>query len=139
MREPRRSSKKLMPSLILEKALPRFVVVLALSAIPAMASAKCAHPPIPWKFGGSISSSWRSTDGSVCVSTSNHPNHIASIEITSKPSNGVAGKNGPFGVAYKPNPGFRGSDAFSYAVTSNAQYRKGAGMVAHVTVYVSVE
>jgi hypothetical protein len=97
------------------------------------------HPPIPWTFGSSISSTWRITEGSSCGSTSNHPDHIARIEIEARPKNGIAGKSGPSVVAYKPNPGFKGSDSFSYAITSNANYRGGAGMVAHVTVYVISE
>lgn len=107
--------------------------------LPAGALAKCAHPPIPWKFGHSIATTWRTNEGSVCQSTSTRPEHISKIEITSKPRHGTAGKDGPYGVAYKPDSGFKGSDTFVYVVTSNSNYRKGAGRVAKVTVLVVVE
>jgi hypothetical protein len=128
-----------MTSSHIKSTLPRIVLTLAVLAIPTIAAAKCSHPPTPWKFGGSLSSTWRTTEDSVCLSTSNHPENIATIEIEAKPKNGVAGKNGPYGIAYKPNPGFRGSDSFSYAVTSNAHYRLGVGHVARVTIYVIAE
>jgi hypothetical protein len=101
-----------------------------------LAFAKCEHPKIPWAFGRTISSTWRLTGGGTCTSTNNHPENIEKIEIESKAKNGIAGKSGPFAVAYQPNPGFTGSDVFSYAVTSNANYNKGPGWVARVTVYV---
>ena len=46
---------------------------------------------------------------------------------------------GRFGVADRPNPGFKESDSFSYAVTSNENYRGGAGLVAHVMLNVISE
>jgi hypothetical protein len=47
---------------------------------------------------------------------------------------------GRFGVAYRPSPTrFKGSDSFSYAVTSNGNYRGGAGLAAHVMVNVISE
>jgi hypothetical protein len=128
-----------MKSSCIKSTLQRSILALAVLAIPSIAAAKCTKPPMPWKFGGSLSSTWRTTEDSVCQTTSNHPENIASIEIDAKPKNGIAGKNGPYGVAYKPNPGFRGSDVFSYSVTSNANYRRGAGLVARVTVYVIAE
>lgn len=107
--------------------------------MPASVLAKCTHPPIPWKFGHNITTTWHTSEGSVCVTTSNHPDHIDKIEVASKPQHGTAGKDGPYGVAYKPDSGFRGSDEFVYVVTSNSHYRKGAGRTAKVTVVVVVE
>jgi hypothetical protein len=106
---------------------------------PSTALARCTHPPIPWKFGGNITSTWRATDDSVCTSTSKAPQNIAKIEIASKPQHGVAGKNGPFGSHTSRPPGYKGSDSFVYTVTSNSNYRKGAGWVAKITVLVIVE
>jgi hypothetical protein len=111
-------------------------LALVMSAASTQAFARCEHPRIPWTFGKTISSTWRLTDGSVCSSTNTKPEHVEKIEIESKATNGIAGKAGPFAVAYKPNPGFKGTDVFTYAITSNANYRKGPGWVARVTVYV---
>jgi hypothetical protein len=109
----------------------RFLTVLALCAgMTGAASAGCEHPPMPWQFGETFSSTWHITGGSSCKTTSRHPEVIAAIEITARPRNGIAGKDGLFGVAYKPNEGFKGSDTFSYAVTSNASHHGGAGRVA---------
>jgi hypothetical protein len=86
----------------------RLLKILVLcTGIPTAALAKCEHPPIPWSFGKSISTTWRTIGGSVCASANYHPQHIAKIEIETRPANGIAGKNGPFAVAYKPNPGLR--------------------------------
>lgn len=69
----------------------------------------------------------------------NNPQYIASIEIENKPAHGLAGRNGPFGVAYQPNPGFKGIDDFTYKVTSNSEYRKGPGWTARVHVRIISE
>ncbi|HEV7600554.1 MAG TPA: Ig-like domain-containing protein [Bradyrhizobium sp.] len=110
----------------------------AVLLISFSAYAKCQHPPTAWQFGQPFVATWR-TDGAVCTSTSNHPENIAEIKVTEKPKHGIAGRNGPHGIAYRPTPGFKGSDSFVYTVTSNANYRKGPGLVAHVTINVVVE
>jgi hypothetical protein len=102
------------------------------------AHAACKHDGIPWQFGQSIASVWITDDKSVCTSTSNHPEHIEKIEIEMKPEHGIAGKSGPYAVAYKPVLGYHGSDKFTYAVTSNRNYRRGAGLVSRITVLVTV-
>lgn len=102
------------------------------------AYAGCVHPMTAWQFGSSFVGTWR-TDGAVCPSTSNHPENIAAISVVQRPKHGIAGKNGPYGIAYKPDSGFRGNDPFVYTVTSNANYRKGAGHVATVTINVIIE
>jgi len=101
--------------------------------------ATCTKHRTHWSFGKNTSVNWRTSGGSVCLSTTSRPQNIEKIEISSKPQNGIAGRNGPFGVAYKPNAGYRGSDAFVYMVTSNSNYRKGAGWTAKITVFVTVE
>jgi hypothetical protein len=118
----------------------RILGIVALCAsMPTATWAKCEHPPVPWSFGSSISSTWRITDGTACASTSLHPENIAKIEIEARPKHGIAGRNGPFGIAYKPKPGFKGTDTFSYAVMPNANYRNGAGGIARVTIHVISE
>ena len=102
------------------------------------AYAGCVHPMTAWQFGSSFVGT-RRTDGAVCTSTSNHPENIAAISVVQRPKHGIAGKNGPYGIAYKPDSGFRGNDSFVYTVTSHANYRKGAGHVATVTINVIIE
>jgi hypothetical protein len=117
-----------------------FISIVGLGGmLPNAAYAGCKHDAIPWKFGKQTFSKWQTDNTSVCKSTNNRPQHIQKIEIVSKPQHGLAGKDGPFGVAYKPEAGFHGSDSFVYEVTSNSAYRKGAGMVARVTVVVVVQ
>lgn len=104
---------------------------------PTAVYSACKHEAIPWKFGKQVSTTWQTDDKSVCKTANNRPQHIEKIEIVSKPQHGIAGKDGPFAVAYKPEEGL--SDSFVYAVTSNSAYRKGAGLIARVTVLVIVQ
>jgi hypothetical protein len=116
------------------KKLFAIAVFIALPAIaPTSAHAACKHDRIPWRFGDSITSEWITDDKSVCTSTNTYPKNISRIEIETKPQHGTAGKAGPFAVAYKPNPGFHGSDTFMYAVFPND-----GRMVARITVFVTV-
>jgi hypothetical protein len=119
----------------------RLVIISFVFALifPSWALANCSHPPLPWRYGSTLSQTWVSTAGSICSSRSNHPENIASITIVTRASHGIAGRSGPDLVAYKPNPGFKGTDYFEYAVTSNSNYREGAGLVAHVRIDVVVE
>jgi hypothetical protein len=112
-----------------------FVLLLSGSGF---AYAGCVHPKTAWQFGSAFVGTWR-TDGAVCTSTSFHPENIAAISVVQRPKHGIAGKNGPYGIAYKPDTGFRGNDSFVYTVTSNANYRKGAGQVATITINIIVE
>ena len=109
---------------------------IVLMALSGEAMARCGHQRIPWTFGRLTSSTWHIRDGGTCTSASNHPENIARIDIDSRPSHGVAGPSGASAVSYRPNDGFKGSDVFTYAVTSNAHYRKGPGWIARVRVYV---
>ena len=92
-----------------------------------------------WQFDQAYDAIWVTDGRSICTSVHTYPENIQKIEITDKPRHGVAGTSGPFGIAYKPQPGFQGSDSFSYAVTSNANYKGGAGHVARITVLVTVQ
>jgi hypothetical protein len=103
------------------------------------AHAACRHDRMPWRFGETMASVWVTDDKSVCTSTHSHPENIAKIEFESKPQHGIAGKSGPYAVAYRPNAGFHGSDTFTYAVTSNSNAHRGAGRVARITVFVTVQ
>jgi hypothetical protein len=93
---------------------------------------------MPWRYGDSFSFTWYVAAGGVCTSTNRHPENISRIEITAQPSHGIAGKNGISGIAYRPIPGYRGSDAFTYTVTSKAESRF-QGQIATVNVFVIVE
>jgi hypothetical protein len=106
---------------------------------PSWALAGCSHPTTSWRFGSTFSATWVSTDGGICSSHNFHPENIASITMVTRASHGIAGRTGPSLVAYKPNPGFKGTDFFEYAVTSNGHYREGAGLVAYVRINVVVE
>lgn len=116
----------------------RTAILLAAIVIiwPTLVEAKCTHPRIPWAYGRTVHSTWRVTDGTPCKMTNKNPQNIQKMEIELKPSHGIAGKDGPFGVAYKVNDGFKGWDSFVIGVTSNANYRKGAGWVARIIVRV---
>jgi len=96
------------------------------------------HPPTEWRYGQQFSQTWR-TNGDVCTSISRHPEQIYEIRITEQAKHGVSGKNGQYGIAYKPTPCFQGTDSFSYVVISNSTFRDGAGLVATVNITVMVE
>jgi hypothetical protein len=86
-----------------------------------------------------VSSVWR-TDAAVCTDVPNQHQYIAQIRITERPKHGLLGKAaGTFGLAYKPNPGFKGTDALSFAFVSNNAWRGGAGQVANVSITIIVE
>jgi hypothetical protein len=110
--------------------------LLIASSIPAFA--RCERSHIPWRYGQSVSSTWR-TDGDVCTDVPNEHQYIAAIQITERPKHGVLGKAGLFGLAYKPDPGFRGTDTLSFAFVSNGTWRGGPGQVANVSITVIVE
>jgi hypothetical protein len=108
------------------------IIVAVLSVtLPASALAECDRPFINWGWGVTVNSTWHTSGGSVCVVTFRWPEYNAKIDIASKPKHGMAGKDGPFGVAYKPNPGYRGRDDFVFRITSTSGFRVG-------TVNVSV-
>jgi hypothetical protein len=110
--------------------------LLMASSVPALASCDRSH--IPWRYGQSVSSVWH-TDGTVCTDVPNEHQYIAAIQITERPKHGVLGKAGLFGLAYKPDPGFKGTDTLSLAFVSNSSWRGGAGQVANVSITVIVE
>lgn len=117
-----------------------FLILVIFAFFPAVGLAKCEHFPIPWTFGGPAQlATWRISGGSSCSSTMNHPENIASIEIEIRPKNGIAGRNGPYGVAYQPNSGFKGTDDFTFKVISNSNYRKGPGLIGRTHVRVISE
>jgi hypothetical protein len=113
-------------------------VGLLMTASLDPAYATCQHPPTKWAYDQKLSQTWYS-DGDICTDIANFPQSIAEIKITARPKHGVAGKNGPFGVAYRPDAGFKGTDSFGYVVISNAGYRGGAGRRADVTITVVVQ
>jgi len=114
-------------------------VVLALAATAPAAAAGCNGGDVNWHFGKTTRTIWFTSATSPCQSISNHPENIDRIEITERAENGLAGKNGPYGVAYVAKPGFKGTDHFVYSVVSNAHYRKGAGVVSRIEVTVEVQ
>lgn len=114
------------------------MMLAVLAGAVSSADARCRHPPVGWKFGQTVSSLWSTDEEAVCISRNLYPDQIEKIQIVSKPQHGTAGAAGADSVAYKPNWGYRGSDAFSYIVVSNGNARKGAGRVARVNVFVDV-
>ena len=110
--------------------------LLIASSIPALA--RCERSHIPWRYGQQVSSVWR-TDGAVCTDVPNEHQYIAAIQITERPKHGVLGKAGLFGLAYKPDPGFKGTDTLSFAFVSNNTWHGGPGQVANVSITVIVE
>ena len=100
--------------------------------------ARCERSHIPWRYGQQVSIVWR-TDGAVCTDVPNEHQYIAQIRITERPKHGVLGKAGMFGLAYKPDPGFKGTDSLVLAFVSNSNWRGGAGQVANVSITIIVE
>jgi hypothetical protein len=114
------------------------LVLGLLIASMAPAWARCERGHIPWRYGQQVSSVWH-TDGAVCTDVPNEHQYIAQIRITERPQHGILGKAGTFGLAYKPNPGFKGTDSLSFAFVSNNSWQGGAGQVANVSITIIVE
>jgi hypothetical protein len=111
-----------------------FLFIAAMVVGCRTAAADCRHDHIHWLFGESTTTDWY-TDGTTCLTTMVHPDHIAEIKIKSRPAHGIAGKSGPFGVAYQPRPGFKGADHFVFVVTPNANVRSREVAIVKVNVY----
>jgi hypothetical protein len=114
------------------------LVLGLLIASMAPAWARCERSHISWRYGQQVSSVWH-TDGAVCTDVPNEHQYIAQIRITERPQHGILGKAGTFGLAYKPNPGFKGTDSLSFAFVSNNSWQGGAGQVANVSITIIVE
>src|SRR5947199_3091384 len=123
-------------SRVQNRALGLALGLLIVSSVPALA--RCERSHIPWRCGQSVSSVWH-TDGAVCTDVPNEHQYIAAIQITERPKHGVLGKAGLFGLAHKPDPGFKGTDTLSFAFVSNSSWRGGPGQVANVSITVVVE
>jgi hypothetical protein len=102
------------------------------------AQAACSYSDFNEAFGITLNVPLRVTEGSTCAIRSKYPQFIGSINVTRKASHGIAGKNAD-GGAYQPNPNFKGTDRFSYTITSNSNWTGGAGKVTTVNVDVKVE
>jgi hypothetical protein len=121
---------------VLDRAFGLALGLVIASSAPAWA--RCERSHIPWRYGEQVSSVWH-TDGSVLTDVPKEHQYIAQIRITERPKHGILGKAGTFGLAYKPNPGFKGTDSLSFAFVSNSSWRGGVGQVANVSISIIVE
>jgi len=119
-------------SRVQNRALVLALGLLILSSVPALA--RCERSHIPWRYGQSVASVWH-TDGAVCTDVPERTSVHCAIRITERPKHGALGKAGLFGLAYKPEPGFKGTDTLSFAFVSNSSWRGGPGQVS-ITVIV---
>jgi hypothetical protein len=73
---------------VLDRTFGAALGLLIASSAPAWA--RCERSHIPWRYGGQVSSVWR-TDGTVCTDVPNQHQYIAQIRITERP---ISQKNG---------------------------------------------
>jgi hypothetical protein len=113
------------------------VVIVAFSPREAQAVCKIGHYII--RIGETTSANW-TTDGSPCVSNFKlaKTSKFSSLRIASKPSHGFAGRSGVDSIAYRADPGFKGTDAFVISIEGHGKGKPGEG-TAIVRVYVRVE
>ena len=69
-------------------------------------------------WGSDTSANMLVTGGSTCAINLRAGSRSAfeSIRINSRPAHGTAGSSGSYSVAYRPTPGFRGTDSFTFTV-----------------------
>ena len=108
------------------------------SSLPFQRWRNVAGVTFPGVTANKYRSIWR-TDGAVCTDVPREHQYIAEIRITGRPQHGVLGKAGLFGLAYRPAPGFKGTDTLSFAFVSNNKWEGGAGQVANVNITIIVE
>jgi hypothetical protein len=95
------------------------LIVCCLSTTPVRAA--CNMPRFPVDFGTDISTSMSVSNDSRCEMkfwSGRSGNTFESIRILERPQHGIVAKAEGFpSVAYRPNPGFRGADSFSFIVS----------------------
>ena len=115
-------------------------LTLFVGALPTGSQAACKIQHYIIRIGQTTTANWTSTDGSVCISNFKlaKTSRYSSLSIASKPSHGWAGRSGVDSLAYRPDPGFKGEDAFIVDVQGHGKGKPGEG-TAVIRVYVRVE
>jgi hypothetical protein len=114
------------------------LLLVGLFSREGYANCKIEHYII--RIGEITTANWTITNGSACVSNFKlaKTSKYSSVGISSKPSHGIAGSAGVDSIAYRPEPGFKGSDAFVVRVEGHGKGKPGEG-IATVRIYVQVE
>jgi hypothetical protein len=107
---------------------------------PETSYAECRVNHFKIRIGEVRTANWTVTNGGVCIAHFKLANtsRYTSLTISSKPSHGFAGRDGVDGIAYRPDPGFKGGDAFAFSVEGHGKGKPGEG-TAVVQVFVRVE
>jgi hypothetical protein len=111
-------------------------VILAFLLLWPVSDADAACSVVRWRFvWGVETSAHMTTDGSQCrtsVSWATGTTEVHAINIAVAPRNGSASASGR-GITYRPRAGFKGEDAFVFAIVG-----KRHGQPSRATVRVSV-
>src|SRR5579871_2091164 len=106
--------------------------VILLASVPTAASADCNSPGLgKWRFGETIKLVWHSTDGGIC-STDLRPyssTQMLNLQIVARPRHGTAGRSGLTSIAYRPAPGFKGTDSFTVSLSGIGHITQGTTTV----------
>jgi hypothetical protein len=115
----------------------RVLIGLATSLLfVSMASAKCVGPSYGMKLGTELSIH-RDSDGSPCrhnVASSRDP--IYGIDVRSNPKHGSLTIVRRLSIVYRPSPGFKGEDSYSFQWVGKQGGTTPSAMTINVTVTV---
>jgi hypothetical protein len=110
------------------------IVFLAVLSASTSSIAGCNSPGLGrWHFGEVHRLEWHSTGGDICA-TELRPDPqtgMTNLQIATKARHGLAARAGLTGIAYRPAPGFKGTDTFSFSFS-------GAGIRTSGTTTVQV-
>lgn len=115
----------------------RILVAVWLGAAgQAQAQSGCNWSRAPFCDGCTVDRHISATADAVCIMRSTTGNRVLVGRVsTVRPKNGTVGQDGPGVRAYRPNPGFRGSDYFEDQITFEENGRRKSMTVRnHVTV-----
>ncbi len=113
-----------------------------INASPAgVAPPSCQIDPFKIRIGETNTANWKITNGGVCVAHFKlaETSHYNSVKISSGPAHGIAEADGVTDLTYRPDPGFKGKDAFAVSVEGYFKGKKGRPEAGTGVVRVSFE
>jgi hypothetical protein len=105
------------------------------------ADAGCRVGTFRFSWGSDTSASMLVTQGSTCAINlrAGGGSAFGSIKISSRPAHGTAGASGSYSVAYRPKPGFTGSDSFAFTASGSGSREPNVGRSTTIQVNVTVQ
>jgi hypothetical protein len=105
------------------------VISKRLMSPTGIAPPSCQVNQFKIRIGETNTANWTVVNGGVCIAHFKlaETSHYNSLTISSEPAHGFAGANGVNGITYRPEPGFKGTDAFAFRVEGHSKGKPGEG------------